>query len=101
MQQLLRTINIGQDRFEQACPLDQAVVEPVAFLGREDERNRVELPGPSQAARIAEDVVRNAILTDEFSSVVPALSKLVQPKPFEMPEKLLPVIPRPSVGGTH
>ena len=71
----LRAVEVGEDQFEQACPLDEAAFEMSGFGGRDEERDRIELPGAVHAARVAVDVVGDAVLADEVLGFVPAVAE--------------------------
>ena len=58
-------VAVGENLVQQRRALDQAGFERAPFVRRDDERNRVELPRTLHAARVAIDVVGDALFVDE------------------------------------
>ena len=63
--EFLRAVAVGENFVQQRRALDQAGFKRAPFVRRDDERNRVQLPRPFHAARIAIDVVGDALFVDE------------------------------------
>jgi hypothetical protein len=63
--EFLRAVAVGEDFVQQRGALDESRFERAPFVRRDDERNRVELPGRSDAARIAINIVGDALLVDQ------------------------------------
>ena len=63
--EFLRAVAVGENFVQQRGALDQTGFERAPFVRRDDERNRVELPRTFHAARVAIDVVGDALLVDE------------------------------------
>ena len=87
----LRPVQVGQDQVEQPGPLDQPGLDRRGVGRRDQERDRVELPGPVHALRVAVDVVGDAVLADQVLGLFPALAQLGQADRLDPPDERLPV----------
>ncbi len=63
-QQALPAVEVGEDQVEEARALRQAGLEFSPRSGADQQRHEVELPRPVHAARVAVDVVGDAVLAD-------------------------------------
>ena len=58
--QVLGAVDVGQEGFDQARPLDQAGLDAAPFVRGHDHRQRVEPPGMGAVVRVGIDVERDA-----------------------------------------
>lgn len=63
-QQLLRPVDVGQDAVEEAHALQRAGLDRGPALGRDDQREEVERPGPLRPAGVGIHVVGDAVVAD-------------------------------------
>ena len=78
--EFLRAVAVGENAVQQRRALDQAGFERAPFVRRDDERNRVELPRAFHAARVAINIVGDALFVDEPSAGVRAAIQFRRPE---------------------
>ena len=72
--EFLRAVTVGENPVQQGRALNQARLERAPFIRRDDKRDRVQLPRPLHAARIAVNIVGDALLMNEaLAGFLPAL----------------------------
>ncbi len=101
LEKLLRTVEVGENGFEQARALDEAGLQCIAFFRLNEHRERIELPGTIEAARIAVDVVGNAVFANQILGFLPAVAKLLVAQILEGRGERLPVLTQPASGVEH
>ena len=82
--QFLRPVAIREDPIDERGALNERCFERRPLLRRQHERHRVNLPGPLHAARVAIDVIRDALLTDEAADGVGAALQFGLAQPVEV-----------------
>src|SRR6185503_3419261 len=70
--EFLRTVAVGEYAIDERRALDERRFERRPLVRFKYERHRVDLPGPLDAARVAIDVVGDALLMDETADGVGA-----------------------------
>ncbi len=74
---LLRPVEILQNQIQQLGALNDAGFDESPFVGRNQERNDIDLPGPICPERIAVDVVRDSVLANAALGAAPAPSQFL------------------------
>jgi hypothetical protein len=93
-QQRPRSVQVGQRPVEQQRALDQARLDPRRIRRCHEQRDRVELPGPSQPPGVAIDVVGDPVLMDQVLGFLPAPLQLWQADHAHLLEERSPVRPQ-------
>ncbi len=101
LQKPLWAVHIGENHFQEPRSLDQRRFKNLGLGRRDKQRNRVQLPGPIQAARVAIDVVRDAVFANELFGFFPAPAQLAQPQSAQGTDKGSPVWARLVAGTNH
>ncbi len=78
-EQLLRAVEIGEQRIEQLRPLRDARLDPPPLARRNEERQEIERPRTIAALRIGVDVVGDAVLDDEPARKLDAAARGIGP----------------------
>ena len=99
--EFLRAVAVRQNLVQQRRALDQAGFERAPFVRRHDERNRVELPGPFHAARVAIDIVGDALLMDKPLAGVPTLLEFCRAQALQRADQFRIVRARPAVSASN
>ena len=78
-QQVLRAVEVAQDAVEQVRALRHCGLDFGPLLGRQEQRQDVEIPGAVDAARVRVDVVGDAVLAD-LRATVSTRSRISRPE---------------------
>jgi hypothetical protein len=100
-QQFLGAVEIGKHQVQQRRALNQRRLDGAPFLGRDHQRQRIELPGPVQPLIAAIDVVGDAVLADQPQAEIPAAADFFVRQTGQEIEKTLGVGTRHAVGTEH
>ena len=95
-QELLRTVEVGQDRVEHGDPLREGFRQAVPLFVADDERKRVEFPGPVGPLRCAEDVVGDAVFAKEAAGLLAALIEAGRTEPLDAADEPRPGFAQPA-----
>jgi hypothetical protein len=100
-EQALRAVEVGKDQVQELGPLLEAGREPPPLGRRHEQRQRVELPRAVGAARVAVDVVRDAVVADQPAGALPALRRLRRAEVCEAAYERRPVRARRAAWLEH
>ena len=100
-EQALRAVEVVEDRLQKPRPLHQPRFKVRILRCGDQERDGVECPRPGDAARVAVDVVGDAVLADQLAGLVPAARHLAQAEPVECVDEPLPRRPHFAAGRDH
>ncbi len=89
--QVLGAVQVRQQGIEQLCALLHAGFDGAPFVGRDQQWQRIELPGPIAPLRVGVDVVGDAILHDQPSRHLDATAHRFGPAVGKMFDQRLPV----------
>ncbi len=101
LEQVLRAVQIAEQRVEQSGALGDGERNLVPFRLREDHRQRVEFPRPVGALRIGIDVVGDPVLQDPPPHVVELVPHLRRGGAVQMVEERTPGRTQLPVFGEH
>jgi len=87
----LLAIKVGQQGVEQLGALLHAGFDAAPFIGGDQQRQRIELPGPVAPLRVGIDVIGDAILDDEPPCQFDAAARGFGPAVGNMLDQRLPV----------
>src|SRR5882757_2096035 len=90
-EQFLRTVEIGKDGVEQAGALDEARFQISPLLRRNEQRNRVQAPGPVGPQRVTVNVVADAVLADALPGGLPAVGKFLPAERSQRSDVAIPM----------
>src|SRR5437868_4129748 len=77
-EQVLGTsINVAQDKIEQARTLDEPGLNLSPFLGCDEQRDQIQPPGPIGALGVAINIVSHAVLTNDPTATLPPRCQFV------------------------
>ena len=91
VEQLLPGVNICQDPAEQARALDQTRLEARPFSGRNQQWQRVQLPGPLKSLGVPVDIIGDTVLAEETPGCVAARLHFRRAELVERLDERLPV----------
>ena len=97
LEEPLRAVQVVEDQFQEPRALPEARLQGGGLGLRDQQRDRVELPRPRGAVRVAVDVVGDAVLADELLRLVPAADQLRRAEFAQRVEQRLPVRPGRAV----
>ena len=60
----MRTVNVAQNEAQQFGALNDTFFDKAPLVGRNEQRNEIDLPGTADALRIAVDVIGDAVFAD-------------------------------------
>src|SRR5262249_31220629 len=100
-EQVLRSVQVSQDRLQQTSSLHQPCLEGAGFLRADEQGNWIELPGPMTAAGIAVDAIGDAVFTDQLFRLFPAARQLVHADGTELLQESTPLDLHGAVGADH
>ena len=100
-QQPLRPIEIGEDRVEQPRPLGERRAHRLPLGFGRDQRDGIQLPGPIHSARVAVDVVGDAVLVDQPARGFPTARHLGASHRVERAHEGIPVGARAAGVSQH
>ncbi len=95
-EQLLRAVDVGEHRVEQARALDDAGGDALPFLGADQVRQQVQRPRPVGALGVGVDVVGDAVFENLPIEQRLALFQLRRAAALEVLVKLVPVRADPA-----
>src|SRR5882757_2400648 len=94
-------VEISQQSIQQPRALNQSFTHNFPLMGRDQQRDKIHAPGPVHSVRVAVDIVRYAVLVNEFSSQVPPLPELFGFQGIQNGNEFLPVRPQGAVRLHH
>src|SRR5947207_918682 len=77
-EQRLGAIQVSEDQVQELRPLGQSSLDERSVGRRDQEWQRIELPGPLHPLGVAVDIVGDTVFTDEALRVLPALVQFAQ-----------------------
>ena len=100
-QQILRAVDVIENGGEQPGALDQRDLEPPPFLGAEDQRHEIDLPGLVERGGFGEQVLGDAVLAHKPPELVRPGALLFAVELTEVVQKGLPMRTDAAVAVNH
>ncbi len=95
------TVEIAQDQVQQFRALDQAGLDPGPFTAADEQRYRVELPGPVEAVLYTIDIVRGTVAAQHAHGVLLALLQYLGAHGIQRVDDVAPVLAHLARFGAH
>ena len=99
--QALLAVAVRQHGIEQPRPLDQPRLQAAPVVGRNEQRQRIEVPRPRCRAARAVDVVREAVLVEDPLDTLPACVHLRRTQGADGFDQLPPMRSQLAIRGLH
>ena len=97
----MRAVKVRQDVVQQVRALDQAGFERIPLGGRNEERNRIQIPRAVHAERIAVDIVGDAVFANSLPGDLPAAGKFFGAERGHGTDESIPMRAQNAWGGGH
>ena len=99
--QPLLPVAVREDGVEQPCALRESRLERPPVVARDQQRHRIEAPGPPRGVVLVVDVVREAVLVKDAFDALPPRVEVRNAKSAQRLDEAPPVRPHFALGRLH